>query len=276
MTVAMQRVLAALRSAPPSSPRLLLLTAALALGASGWQLPRAQAQAEAEAEAEANDYRRWIESAVAEYGAGNFEEAHALFSKAHAATPTARTHRGLGMTAFELRNYVESIEHLEAALRAPKKPLHGELRSTTEQLLQRANEYVGSVTIVTRPSDARVEIDKAPRPSGRAVRLRVGEHELEVAAEGYELDRRTLWIGGGKPQRVEVALNPLIALLEASDTMPAADVGAQRRAWYKSPWLWSGVAIVAAGAATTAVLLTRPEQREADYGGSANVRLTAQ
>jgi len=266
---AMQRLRAALRGAPRPATLWLVLTA-VAASASAWQAPHARAQA-AGAE-EADEYRRWIESAVAEYGAGNFEEAHALFAKAHAAAPTARTHRGLGMTAFELRNYVESIEQLEAALGSREKPLEGELRSATEQLLQRAHDYVGSIIIVARPSDARVSIDRTERPGGRAIRLRVGEHELEVEAEGYELERRTLSVSGGAPLRVEVVLNPLS--LTAPEPLHAADRGEQRRAWYKSPWLWSAVALVAAGAATTAVLLTRPDERAESYGGSAQVKLT--
>jgi outer membrane protein assembly factor BamD (BamD/ComL family) len=47
-----------------------------------------------------------IGDAVAEYEAGHYQEARALFRQAHEKQPTARTLRGIGMASFELRDYV--------------------------------------------------------------------------------------------------------------------------------------------------------------------------
>src|SRR5262249_43441282 len=57
-----------------------------------------------------------IADAVAEYDAGHFEEARALFRRAQAEAPSARTLRGIGMASFELRDYVEADRALAAAL----------------------------------------------------------------------------------------------------------------------------------------------------------------
>ena len=53
-----------------------------------------------------------IGDAVAEYDAGHFQEARALFRQAHEKSPTARTLRGIGMCSFELRDYVEAARAL--------------------------------------------------------------------------------------------------------------------------------------------------------------------
>jgi hypothetical protein len=62
-------------------------------------------------------YRDLVAEATREFSAGNFAEARTLFEQAHAAKPSARTLRGLGLTAYELRRYVQAVSELEAALR---------------------------------------------------------------------------------------------------------------------------------------------------------------
>src|SRR3954468_5859705 len=74
--------------------------------------PRALAQDPAETP----QYRSLLEEAVAEYDARRYEEARALFRRAHDLSPNARTMRGIGMASFELREYVEALRALEGAL----------------------------------------------------------------------------------------------------------------------------------------------------------------
>ena len=98
-----------------------------------------QARAAAQGGGEPPGYRAAINEALAEYKAGHFEEARSLFAEAHGIYPNSRTLRGLGMTAYELRRYRESIEYLDEALSSPVKPLDGRLRNETESLLNRVN-----------------------------------------------------------------------------------------------------------------------------------------
>src|SRR5262245_44373834 len=58
-------------------------------------------------------YRQIVSRAVREFDAGNYAEARGLFNRAHELQPNARTHLGLGLAEFELRNYGTSIDHLE-------------------------------------------------------------------------------------------------------------------------------------------------------------------
>src|SRR6185369_1334355 len=74
-------------------------------------------------EAETPQYRGLLSEAVAEYDARRYEEARALFRRAHDLSPNARTLRGIGMASFELREYVEALRALEGSLVDQRRPL---------------------------------------------------------------------------------------------------------------------------------------------------------
>ena len=94
------------------------------------------AQAQAQSKAEPAEYRALVSEALAEFDAGHFEEARALFLHAHALNPSARTLRGLGLASFELRAYRATIEYLEQALASQLNPLEEALRTSTEHVLR--------------------------------------------------------------------------------------------------------------------------------------------
>src|SRR5262245_21535053 len=73
------------------------------------------------AQEEPDEYREAIEAAVEELNAGLYEEALAQFSRAHELQPSARTLRGIGLAAYELRDYVRAVEALEASLEDPRR-----------------------------------------------------------------------------------------------------------------------------------------------------------
>src|SRR3954470_14714051 len=66
-------------------------------------------------------YDDLIKRAVVEFDNSHWAEARALFGRAHELAPNARTFRGLGITAFELRRYVDATRELEASLNDPNK-----------------------------------------------------------------------------------------------------------------------------------------------------------
>ncbi|HEX6244879.1 MAG TPA: PEGA domain-containing protein [Polyangiales bacterium] len=213
-------------------------------------------------------YRAAIDEAVQEFGANRFEEARSLFARAHELHPNARTHRGLGLVEFELRNYGRSIVELEAALASPVKPLSPALRGETERVLARANSFVARVTIDARPADARVIVDGvlAELPASRTLMLPVGDHTLEVQADGFVAERRRVSVTGGEQKTLSVMLAASALMLPGQDAEP--------RRWYQSPWLWAGVGVVVAGAAVgLGVGLTRDERTPEPYGGTINMVL---
>src|SRR6476619_7744765 len=103
-----------------------------------------------------------IGDAVAEYDAGHYQEARALFKQAHAKSPTARTLRGIGMCSFEMRDDVEAARALGASLREQRRPLTAEQKRHAEALLNRANTFVGRFTVKFKPESASLFVDGHP------------------------------------------------------------------------------------------------------------------
>jgi hypothetical protein len=206
---------------------------------------------------EPSEYQALIDRAVTEYEAHNFAEARALFTEAHAINPNARTLRGLGMVAFELKDYGESITRLDAALSSQVKPLEGDLRKQTEELLARANAFVARYELDIRPplESTRIVVDGVPVEiaAGQALTLSVGEHVLEVQAPGYQEEKRALSVTGGEPQRIVIELQQTQAApLLATSAQPPL----QEHSVWNSPWLWTGVGAVVVGGVVAAVLLS--------------------
>jgi tetratricopeptide (TPR) repeat protein len=96
---------------------------------------------------EDSHYRQLIAQAVEEFHASHFVEARALFERAHAISPNARTFRGLGITAFELRRYTLAVRELNAALEDLRNPLPPALREEVSTALARAS---GSSSFASR------------------------------------------------------------------------------------------------------------------------------
>ena len=231
-------------------------------------VPEAAAAQAPAPEAESDRYRALIDDALAEYAAGRHLEARALFAQAHALRPSARTLRGLGLVAFELRRYAESVGYLEQALASEENPLTGTLRSDAEQLLARANGFVARVHVAVEPSHAQVRLDGANVVVAHdsPLLLDIGEHVLEAEAPGLARATRPVQVLGGETLRLALRLAPQAAALSpahAAATL-ADEPGAlahhterpTARPLYKRPWLWVGIGAVAAVAAgVTAGLL---------------------
>lgn len=239
----------------------------------------ANAQNTAASATEPPEYRNTVREALSEYHAKNFPEARALFAEAHAQFPNARTLRGLGMTAFELRSYHESIAYLTEALASQVKPLDGSLRTETERLLARAERFVGKLSLTVVPPDAHVLLDGSPmaRVDGAPLVLEVGEHTLEFQADGYHTESRSLYVKGRETETWNVVLNAIPQPAPVVSVPPPAEVArraeeptgprfvdvstpqnTEKRPLYKNPWLWTGVAsAVVIGAVVGVLLATR-------------------
>ncbi len=161
-------------------PRITIVAGLFLALLSGW-LP-------ASAGAQQNDYKALTEAAVEEHSLGHYEEARALFAKAHAINPNARTFWGMGTAAFEARQYVDAMQLFEAALRDTRKPLTDAQRKQAEALRKRSEDYVVRVEVSLEPKSARLSVDgrDAERTSSGALLLDAGMHQLVASAEGYE------------------------------------------------------------------------------------------
>lgn len=174
------------------------------------------------AQDEPSDARALIESAVAEYQARRYPEALALFRRAHALEPNARTLRGIGMASFETRQYVEALRALEASLVEELRPLTDEQRTHVEELLTRTRSYVGRVHLQVVPAEADVRIDGVAierEPDG-AVLLDAGRHEVTASHHGYVNRVVTLAVDGGEEPTVRVELEAVVPVAPAAPLQP--------------------------------------------------------
>ncbi len=177
--------------------RLLLLAAGLCTA-----LPVASAQREPE-----GDYRHLVREALTEYAAGNFLEARTLFERAHAMRPSARTLRGLRLTAYELKRYEKAIAELKAALAASEHPLTPDQAAEARASIAKAQRFVGTLVVSAEPATAELSIDGQRVASGEHL-LDAGDHTLMAEVPGRASRERRVTVQGGQRLSVVLRLSP--------------------------------------------------------------------
>jgi tetratricopeptide (TPR) repeat protein len=229
--------------------RLLLALLSTGVPAFAAAQPAAPAQADEGARRDTEQseraYRDLIERALREFQAGNWPEALGLFKRAHASSPSARTLRGMGLTAYEMRDYVQAIHQLQAALEDARRPLTEAQRQQAEQVIRDAKGFVSTYRVALDPPGATLHVDgrEVELDSSRTLLLNSGVHEILVAAEGHEEQRRTLRAEPGAAEELRIHLRPLHPVAEAPAAPgPTAATSASR----STGWTW--VAVGAAGA----------------------------
>jgi hypothetical protein len=216
--------------------------------------PEAQPEAQEEkGEDEEQAYLDIIKQAVYETDMGNWKEARALFRQAHELQPNARTYRGLGMVAFNMRDYVQAIRDLRSALGDERRELTESQRAHVQDLLHRAHQFVGQYRLQPDPDSATVAVDGNPvvYEKDGAVLINLGEHSLRVTAEGYRELARTLKVEGGEDRVLKLVLQPESAKI-AGRSEPETGGGTEPVDQEPGGRLWTWVALggaVAAGAA---------------------------
>jgi hypothetical protein len=171
------------------------------------------------AAAQIGDYKTLTAAAVEEHQLGHFEEARALFAKAHAIDPNARTLWGMGIAAFEARQYVDALQLLRAASTDARKPLTQAQRKQADSLIERSQSFVVRVPLRVEPGHAKVSVDgrEIELDEQRTILLDAGSHQIVAFADGYEESVRSMrWSPGTAPllelrlekQRVELASLP--------------------------------------------------------------------
>ena len=158
--------------------------------------------------------RGFIQEAVREHQAGRYPEAQALFRRAHALDPTARTLRGIGMASFEMREYVTALRALRAALaEQERRPLTDAQREHAQRLVDRALAFVGTYRVELDPAEATMHLDGRslePEPDG-TVLIDAGTHTLSIEAPGHRIRSVRLVVDGGAESTLTLRLESLSA-----------------------------------------------------------------
>jgi hypothetical protein len=209
-----------------------------------------------------SEYESTIKRAVTEFDLAHWEEAGVLFHRAHELNPNARTWRGMGLCAFELRKYVEATANLEAALVDPRKPLTAKQRSETQKVIDQARQFVSIYRVRVRPPDAEVIVD-GRRQTLREEQLFLdpGPHTVLVRAPGYAERREALRTDAGVRDELAIELEvseplqeparPAEAAAEPQAEVAPADAAAQAAPRRRRVWTWVLGGATLASAATT-------------------------
>jgi Tetratricopeptide repeat len=186
-----------------------LACSVLVLQLSSPQLAAGQTRGASSASAEDGEYRSVIEEALAEYNRGNWEEAAALFERAHRLNPSARTLRGMGLTAYEARRYVDAIRYLADALSETRRPLTQAQRDEVSSTLERARRFVAHLRLNIGPAEAKVTINGRPaEPDAKGdVTTDPGLLDVEISADGYESALRRVRLTAGGQEELNVQLS---------------------------------------------------------------------
>ncbi|MET0386021.1 MAG: tetratricopeptide repeat protein [Polyangiales bacterium] len=142
-------------------------------------------------------YRQLIRKALDEYGLGNWAEAKVYFREAHAIWANARTFRGLGMTCYESRNYVEAISMLEQALANKEQPLTPKMAEEARAIVEQARHFVSVLELTPPQATVVINGKKAERNSSGEIVLDPGVHQLQAQADGYETLYTSVTADGG-------------------------------------------------------------------------------
>ncbi|HEY6879952.1 MAG TPA: hypothetical protein VI299_18125 [Polyangiales bacterium] len=188
-------------------------------------------------------YEETIRRALEEYAQSHWEESRVLFKRAHAVNPSARTWRGMGICAFELRQYVAAIDELNAALADFRKPLTNDQRNEAQRLLSRARAFVAVYDVKVKPDNAQILIDGvAAQVKDNKLYVDPGSHMLTIRAADHQERKLDVRLGAGTYQDLSVELLPVGQVATSPADAPATKK--KRRIW---TWVLGG-ATVAAGA----------------------------
>lgn len=156
-------------------------------------------------------YLGLVQQAIQQCDLGNFLEAQVLFEQAHRVFPNARTLRGLGLVAYALRDYVVAVQHLDAALTNPVRPLDAAMSTQVRETAERSQALIGSIQVRLDPDTTELTIDGRPaKPDpDHAIRANPGEHELVATAAGYSELSRRVNLEPGSHLALDMRLQPI-------------------------------------------------------------------
>jgi len=225
---------------PATAMKASLIVLMLVAGAAIAGPSSASAQTDATAEG-STEYRQLVQQALDEFQRGNWDEAAGLFAQAHRLSPSARTLRGMGLSAFEGRQYVASLEHLRAALLSTVNPLTVKQRQEIEETVSRAERYVAKLQLTVTPDSAEVFVNDQPVPNNGGERLVIldpGPVEVRAVSPGHQLALRQLRMVSGAHQHLELRLAPAAG----SETGKGAATGTSHFPYATFGWLSVGLA----------------------------------
>jgi hypothetical protein len=141
---------------------------------------------------------------------GKDERALPLFQKAYEILASPRSAGQLGLAEMAVGYWLDSEQHLSAALESPDHPWVAKNRAALEQSLAQVRSNIGEIAVEGTPAGAAVTANKRPAgtlPLTAPVRVPKGRVDIEVSAPGYVTTTRSLQIGGSERQQLTITLD---------------------------------------------------------------------
>jgi hypothetical protein len=141
-----------------------------------------------QAQAATASYDVLIDEALEASSQADWQRAHDAFARAHAAMPSARALRGMGVASFRMQHYAAALAALSASLSEPARPLSEDLRAGVERLIVDLGARVCHYALNVTPTHVAITVDGEPAVMSNDAVLLVdpGRHAIWIGAEKHE------------------------------------------------------------------------------------------
>lgn len=144
------------------------------------------------------------------FEAGDNAGALAEFKRTYEVFPDPVVLYNMGLVYAAMSRPVDSVDALEPLVKSNQ--LQGGQMERAKQTLADQLARIGRLTVVTKPSDARIEIDgvEVSSSGGSPIRVSEGKHIVGAVVEGYAPARKEIFIAGNADATVSLELIPTV------------------------------------------------------------------
>jgi hypothetical protein len=224
--------------------------------------------------------RQLYDEGVDAFGKGQWSLAYDRFKASYELAPRVLTLFNLAVAQGQLGRLVEATESYRKFLRDTGDGRYPERRTDATSQLEMLGKQIAHLTLDITNLEAGdvVAIDDVEFPQvalHEAIPMNPGPHVARIQRGPAMLATRTVALTSGAAETVHIELPmklPDLVVHKAPDSPAVTGTAMSSKQgdhgssgawwsskWLRSPWLWTGVAVAAAGTATGAYLLTRPD-----------------
>lgn len=236
--------------------------------------------------------KRAFDEGIAAAHVGNWDEAATAFETAYILYPRALTLLNLAGAQAQLGRLVEAKASYERFLEDASDETKTRYEEVARKELAKVDRRIAHVQPMIIGMEERdvLSIDDAPVDPEQSIALDPGTHRWRLRREGFADKKSALRLGEGEQRdliidaRREIAWSPIAPIAPSSvgaqsplQPPPHAsgtkqlDDGHRKRGW-RSPILWTAVALAVAGGVTAAIVLSqRSSDEPSGYNGNAGV-----
>jgi hypothetical protein len=221
--------------------------------------------------------RRQYEEGLDAANKGRWSMAYERFKSSYELAPRVITLFNLAGAQAQTGRLVEATESYRRFLRETADGRFPESRTDATAQLEQLEKQISHVTLEVTNIDPRdvIAIDESEFPHaalGEPLPMNPGQHVAQVRRSGAVVASRTITLTPGLAEtvRLEVPVKPVDLVVQRPEEPPPvtgatfdpsqrSDQPERSRSIFRSPWLWSAVAVVVVGGAAGAYFFTRSD-----------------